>query len=183
MYGKRMMELKQNQKHTIRRLCGGESSCHRATTAGKKRMPAEGHSVSRNSPSCASLAGLRRVPSQQTSSRISLSHLGLLLRGGRIVILPPLREKLLDRIHSGHQGITKCRELARQSVWWPGLSKRLEELVHNCQECLKAQRQHSQPLTPTPLPQLPWQKVASDLFEWKQTVYLATRGRLLFSVH
>ena len=63
-------------------------------------------------------------------------------------------------------------ELARQSVWWPGLAKRLEELVHNCQECLKAQRQHPQPLTPTPLPQLPWQKVASDLFEWKQTVYL-----------
>lgn len=27
-------------------------------------------------------------------------------------------------------------------------------------------------LTPTPLPQLPWQKVASDLFEWKQLTYL-----------
>ena len=129
----------------------------------------------RNSPSCASLAGLRRVPSQQTSSHISLSHLNSLWSTAFYYE----GEGLSFRHHyekscwtGGHQGITKCRELARQSVWWPGLAKRLEELVHNCQECLKAQRQHPQPLTPTPLPQLPWQKVASDLFEWKQTVYL-----------
>ena len=63
---------------------------------------------------------------------------------------------------------------AGPTVRWPRLSKRLEELVHNCQECLKAQRQHPQPLTPTPLPELPWQKVANGLF---------TRGRLLFAVH
>ena len=29
-----------------------------------------------------------------------------------------------------------------------------------------------QPLTPTPLPSLPWQKVASNLFEWKGATYL-----------
>ena len=85
---------------------------------------------------------------------------------------PPLRKTLLNKLHDGHQGITKCRELARQSVWWPGLSKQLEELVLNCRDCLKVQRQRSQPLSPTPLPQLPWQKIASDLFEWKQATYI-----------
>ena len=40
---------------------------------------------------------------------------GLLLRGGRIVVPPPLRKELLDRVHSGHQGITKCRELDNRS--------------------------------------------------------------------
>ena len=54
---------------------------------------------------------------------------GLLMRGNRIVIPPPLRRELLSKIHTGHQGITKCRERARQSVWWPGVSKELEELV------------------------------------------------------
>ena len=44
--------------------------------------------------------------------------------------------------------------------------------MHNCTECLKAPRQRPQPLTPTPLPQLPWQNVTSDLFEWKQKTYL-----------
>ena len=84
---------------------------------------------------------------------------GLLLRGSRIVIPPPLRKTLLDRIHSSHQGITKCREMARHSIWWPGIAKELEELVRNCHECLKAQRQRPQPLTPTPLPSLEsWQR-------------------------
>ena len=97
---------------------------------------------------------------------------GLLLRRGRIIIPPSLRKTLLDKIHSGHQGITKCREMARQSIWWPGISKQLEELIQSCHECLKAQKQRPQPLTATPLPTLPWQKVASDLFEWKGATYL-----------
>jgi transposase InsO family protein len=97
---------------------------------------------------------------------------GLILRGGRMVIPPPMRKDVLRKIHTGHQGITKCRERARQSVWWPGLSKQLEGLVHSCEDCLRAQRQRPQPLSPTPLPDLPWQKVASDLFEWNQAVYL-----------
>ena len=110
-------------------------------------------------------------PYHTVSAELTVQH-GLLLRGSRIVIPPPLRKKLLDKIHSGHQGITKSRELARQSIWWPGLSKQLEDLIHNCERCLKAQRQRPQPLNPTPLPSLPWQKVASDLFEWNQSIHL-----------
>ena len=104
-------------------------------------------------------------PYHTVSAELTVQH-GLLLRGSRIV------KKLLDKIHSGHQGITKSRELARQSIWWPGLSKQLEDLIHNCERCLKAQRQRPQPLNPTALPSLPWQKVASDLFEWNQSIYL-----------
>ena len=85
---------------------------------------------------------------------------------------PSIRKEMLAKIHGSHQGITKCRERARQSVWWPGMAKEIETLVRNCSECCKAQRQRAQPVTPTPLPQLPWQKVASDLFEWKQKTFL-----------
>ena len=92
---------------------------------------------------------------------------GLLLRGSRIVIPPPLRKTLLEKIYSGHQGNTKCRERARQSILWPGISTQLENLVRNCKECLKSQQNRPQPLNPTPLPALPWQRVGSDLFEWK----------------
>ena len=105
------------------------------------------------------------------SAQLSIAN-DLLLRGKRIIVPPPLRKTLLHKLHSGHQGITKCRKRARQSVWWPGLSKQLEELVLKCPECVKAQWQRPQPLTPTPLPQLPWQKVATNLFEWKQTTYV-----------
>lgn len=59
---------------------------------------------------------------------------GLLLRGNRIVIPQSLRQDILRNIHAGHLGIVECRERARQGVWWPGLSKQLEELVKNCKE-------------------------------------------------
>jgi len=97
---------------------------------------------------------------------------GLLLRGSRIVIPTALRLEMLDKLHSGHQGITKCRQRARQSIWWPGLSKQLEELVKGCSQCCKSQNQRAEPLMPSALPDLPWQRVATDLFEWRKDTYL-----------
>ena len=97
---------------------------------------------------------------------------GLLLRGNRMIIPQSLRKDILAKIHTNHMGIVKCRERARQAVWWPGLAKQLEELVRNCEECRKAQDQGVDPLCPSVLPDLPFQKVGRDLFEWDKRVYL-----------
>ena len=111
------------------------------------------------------------IPYYPVSGELTVES-SLLLRGGRIVIPPLLRKTLLDKIHCSHHGITKSREMACQSIWWPGLSKELEQRVRNCPECLKAQKQRPQPLIPTLLPTLPWEKVGSDLFEWKGAMYV-----------
>ena len=42
----------------------------------------------------------------------------LLLRGSRIVIPVSLQVEVLERLHSAHQGVHKCRQRAQQSVWW-----------------------------------------------------------------
>ena len=42
---------------------------------------------------------------------------GVLMQGSRIMIQAPLQLEMLDRLHTGHQGITKCREKAWQSMW------------------------------------------------------------------
>lgn len=97
---------------------------------------------------------------------------GLLMRGYRIVIPSSMRSEMLEKLHRGHQGFTKCRERARQSIWWPGLSKQLVELVKNCKECCRHQAQRAEPLVHSVLPLLPWQKVAVDLFEWRKHTYL-----------
>ena len=97
---------------------------------------------------------------------------GLLMRGSRVVIPSALRLEMLDRIHTGHQGISKCRERARQSLWWPGLSQQLEELVKNCAVCWKCVSQRSEPLIPSSLSDLPWQRVGTDLFELNGHFYL-----------
>lgn len=46
----------------------------------------------------------------------------LLMRGNRLVIPTVLRAEMLQRINEGHQGILKCRERVRSSIWWPGIN-------------------------------------------------------------
>ena len=48
----------------------------------------------------------------------------------------------------------------------------LELKVKNCYECCKYQRKRADPILPSHLPELPWQKVGTDLFEWKKTTHL-----------
>jgi len=92
---------------------------------------------------------------------------GILTRGDRIVIPYPLRREILDRIHDGHLGITKCHEHANQCVWWPGISKDIQELVVKCRYCLEKQPSHpSEPLLPSMLPDRPFQKIGVDICEF-----------------
>lgn len=97
---------------------------------------------------------------------------GLLLKGTRLVIPATMRDTVLDKIHEGHQGIVKCRERATQTVWWPGLSNQIKELVLKCRECIKERANPKEPLMPTQLPDRPWQKVGADLFVLKDKTYL-----------
>ena len=83
-----------------------------------------------------------------------------------------LQQEILGKIHEGHQGIIRSRDRARQSVWWPGLSAQLEALVRNCETCCTNKLQRAQPLVPSQLPDLPWQKVGTDLFEWRNKYFL-----------
>ena len=110
-------------------------------------------------------------PYLSAASEITVNN-GLLLKGNRIIVPSVLRLDILDKLHSGHQGISKCRERARQAVWWPGLNRQLEELVRSCSKCCRDRFQHAEPLMNTELPSLPWKKVTTDLFYWKSSTYL-----------
>ena len=96
----------------------------------------------------------------------------LLLKGTRLVIPASMQRQTLNQIHEGHKGITKCRERAKISVWWPGLSAQIKELVENCTACSQHRQQHPEPLMPTPLPERPWKLIATDLFILKKVTYL-----------
>ena len=96
----------------------------------------------------------------------------LLMNGNRLVIPSVLQKEILEILHKGHQGMTKCKEMAKQAVWWPGIGRQIEETVKNCKECCKYQFQKAEHLISTALPDRPWQRVATDLFEWKKANYL-----------
>ena len=64
------------------------------------------------------------------------------------------------------------RERAGTAVWWPGLRRQLEEFVKKCPTCIKQYVNTAEQAIPSELPDRPWQKVASDLFELKNQHYL-----------
>ena len=92
------------------------------------------------------------------SSRGEISMVrGLLLKGSRLIIPSNMRLEILDRIHEGHQGIAKCRRRVSHSVWWPGLSKQLGDMVTNCRECLGHRKLNREPMIPSAVSERPWQ--------------------------
>ena len=97
---------------------------------------------------------------------------GLLLYRNRLIIPETLRGEILKRLHTAHQGIVKCRALARDSVWWPKLSTQIEDMIKKCPVCLKEKPIQPEPLIPLQTPAFPWQKVGMDLFELKKEQYL-----------
>ena len=101
---------------------------------------------------------------------------GLILKGTQIIILHKKREAILKQIHDSHLGLTKCKLRAKQVVYWPGLNDQLEQLVLNCQLCLKYLRSKQKPDTHSALgqevPIFPWTKIAIDLFHFEGNSYL-----------
>ena len=101
---------------------------------------------------------------------------GLILKGMRIVIPEKLREGILRQIHEGHLGFNKCQMRAKETVYWPGLNDQLENLILNCQLCLKYSKSKNKSTPPTALghevPAVPWSKIATDIFHYESQPYL-----------
>ena len=62
---------------------------------------------------------------------------GLVLNNNRIVISSSECDDILKQIHCGLLGIQICQLRARKTVYWPGFSKAIENIVSNCETCLK----------------------------------------------
>ncbi|GFN82895.1 LOW QUALITY PROTEIN: Pol polyprotein [Plakobranchus ocellatus] len=89
-----------------------------------------------------------------------------LLRENRTVLPTVLRRRLLAKAHEGHPGIVRMKPKLRQSYWWPGQDKDIENFVKHCAGCQlsdKSLAPSNVSATSIPLPESPWQKVAIDV--------------------
>ena len=62
-------------------------------------------------------------------------EVGLILKGEDLVIPPAGREKILQTIHEGHQGITECQYRARHCVYWAGINQDIQCMLGVCVTC------------------------------------------------
>ena len=98
---------------------------------------------------------------------------GIIFKGRQVVVPESLREDILEQLHTSHMGIERTRRLARDTVYWPGISKDIEKIVKTCQACQENQdQQHKEPLEPHDVPPTPWTKLAADLFHLDGTDFL-----------
>lgn len=98
---------------------------------------------------------------------------GFLYIGERFVIPHKERRSFLGMLHSGHPGIQKCCEHARNSTYWPGISHDVQIEVSNCNTCTRfSNRQLRELLIPQDVPELPLNEVAMDILEFKCHNYL-----------
>ena len=109
-------------------------------------------------------------------SVVHLSSGPLLMYRNRLVIPASIRSEMLNKLHNdGHFGLSKCRQRADQSVWWPGISDDLKRHVGQCQFCqLHSPHQHRETLIPTPVPLSVWNHIACDICHHHGHDYLVT---------
>ena len=92
-------------------------------------------------------------------------HDGLIMFGHRIVVPAAIRKEVLCRLHAAHQGINRTRARARESIFWPGLSNEIQDMVRSCEVCQVHQpSQQQEPMLQDPIPDRIFQSVSSDIF-------------------
>ena len=108
------------------------------------------------------------------SVRSDLSFLhDLMLKDERIIVSSSMQKEMKDLLHTVHVGIERCKRHALESIYWPGLTGELTDLVLNCSTCLQYRNaQPKEPLIPHNIPTEVWSKVGTDLFSIKNKNFL-----------
>ena len=97
----------------------------------------------------------------------------MLFKAQKLIVPQSKRKEMLEFIHKSHQGIVKCKQRARDILFWPEMSSQIEEKVS--QSCLCAQFQRAQPREPMIIQDLPdkmCSKVETGLFVYNGVHYL-----------
>ncbi|KAK3084785.1 hypothetical protein FSP39_018986 [Pinctada imbricata] len=99
----------------------------------------------------------------------------LVYKGDRIVLPGNFKSEILQRIHSSHIGIQNCVRRAREALYWPNMTADITNYVQQCAVCAAYQTdQCKEPLISHEIPDRPWQKIGTDLFQFDDRNYLIT---------
>ena len=103
---------------------------------------------------------------------------GVVVYKGRPVIPVAFHQKVLDTLHSGHQGVTSMYARSSASVWWPGMYDDVMRIRATCRRCdSNAPSQPKETPMPQPRVEYPFQQICSDYFTCEGRQYLVMVDR------
>lgn len=89
---------------------------------------------------------------------------GLIFFEERLFIPVSMRKEVLSQLHSAHFGMSKTKARAREIVYWPGLSRDIEDMIERCSICQRfSSNQKRDTLKPYEIPELAFGKVGMDV--------------------
>ena len=100
---------------------------------------------------------------------------GIVPRGKRVVIPKSLQHQMVKRFHYAHTGTASSLSRARECIYWPGMSTDVKHFIEKCDVCRARvfdRRQSKETFIPHETPDLPWEKVGVDLFNFNGRDYL-----------
>lgn len=72
-----------------------------------------------------------------------------------------------------HLGVVKTKTSTRKLLFWPGMTEEIETYISNCSVCQKCVRLiPKEPLINHEFPDLPFEKVAVNIYEFQKISYL-----------
>lgn len=99
-------------------------------------------------------------------------HEGLIFKNDRLLIPKSMVKLIFKHCHLSHKGVEGTLRLARDYVFWPGMTKDVYVEVTNCKLCRKKQKDKQEEAILLQVPERPWSQIASDIFHLNEKDYL-----------
>ena len=98
---------------------------------------------------------------------------GVVMYMDRVVPPAKLRSRIIENLHSAHQGVSGMCSRAKASVFWPGITGDIEESRAACRTCHRnAPSQAKLPPMEPRVPKFPFEMIYSDYFQLQGNHYL-----------
>ncbi|XP_037958998.1 uncharacterized protein K02A2.6-like [Teleopsis dalmanni] len=90
----------------------------------------------------------------------------IVFKGNRVCIPKDIRSDILQKLHLPHLGIESTLKLARETVFWKGITSEIKQMIQNCEVCKQnAKMQKREPMIITDTPTSPFEIISMDVFE------------------
>ncbi len=97
----------------------------------------------------------------------------IVMCNNRVVVPKEMQQAVLEELHAAHQGQERAMQRARQTVYWPGMTNDVRNVVKACKECQVYQpSQQREPLLQDSQRTWPGEAITVDFFSCEGREYL-----------